>query len=342
MSKIVELPLLVPMYSTYHFQAPSTAAIVSNPTIRNWYLSNVIELSWNRYHSTSASAAKINIEKSGILDNPYFEKHWYSAEFLNGYINVMIRNMLDAGYYVLFGCLDDYYIKGKSWYKERHFSHDGMICGYNRDDKTYCVYAYDSNWIYRKFWTPQKCFDMGRKAMLKQGIYTDITAVKPKSEKVEFSADSAVYSIEKYLDSNLEKYPFDGNEGYIYGITVQDYVAKYVDELYDGTIPYEKRDRRIFRLIWEHKKAVKECIEGIEDIFDIGKEISSKYSLLVSEADKIRMLYASYIIKRRDSLLPVIRDKMLFIKSKEEELLNELIIKTKGSKKNETMGIPEK
>ncbi len=74
-----------------------------------------------------------------------------STEFAKGYINPIIRAMLDKGIYVAFSNVDDYYIEGKSWYKERHFSHDGLLCGYDRNDKTYCMYAYDSKWMYRKF-----------------------------------------------------------------------------------------------------------------------------------------------------------------------------------------------
>ena len=46
---------------------------------------------------------------------------------------------------------------------------------------------------------------------------------------------------------------------------------------------------------------------------------------MVKEADAMRMLYASHYMKRRDSVLPVIRNKMLFINSEEEKLLNKLI-----------------
>ena len=331
MNKIVELPLIEPVYSTYHFQGPGTAVIANNPSIRNWYLNSIFELSWNRGHLNAKSAPKINVEGSGWPDNPLLEKHWYSAQFLNGHINVLIRNMLDAGYYVLFGGIDDYYIKGKSWYKERHFTHDGLICGYSREDKAYCIYAYDSNWVYQKFWTPQSCFDAGRKAMEKKGIYTQICGIKPLQDEVNFSPQTALEKIAKYIDTSSEKNS-DNGQGYAYGIIVHDYVAEYIGELFDGSIAYEKKDRRIFRLIWEHKKVLLECIVNIEKSFDIGKCISYRYADLVSESDAIRMLYASYVIKQRDSVLPIIQKKLLAVKAEEEKLLKELLEKTGGVK----------
>lgn len=244
--------------------------------------------------------------------------------FLNGYINRVIRNAIDAGYYVYFSGVDDYYVDGKSWYKERHFSHDGAICGYNQSDKTYCIYAYDSNWLYQKFWTPQKSFNKGRKAMFKKGVYGHLCAIKPRQDKVEFSVETALKGIADYLDSNLVKYPENG-EGDVRGIVVHEYIAKYVEKMFDGSIPYERMDRRVFRLIWEHKKVMLERISNIEKILNLSDEISSKYKSLVTEADTIRMLYASHHMKRRDSVLPIIKKKLLSLMDKEKELLTLLL-----------------
>ena len=69
---------------------------------------------------------------------------------------------------------------------------------------------------------------------------------------------------------------------------------------------------------------------NIEKSFDMGKCISYRYAHLVSESDAIRMLYASYVIKQRDSVLPIIQKKFLTLKAKEERLLKELLEKTGG------------
>ena len=331
MNKIVELPLEEPVYSTYHYQGPGTAVIANNTSIRNWYLNKIMILTCNCKFLSGFTTPEIGIEYSSYPDNPYLNKNWFSSEYLNGHINTVIKNLLDAGYYVCFGGIDDYYIKGKSWYKERHFDHDGLICGYNREDKTYCIYAYDSNWIYKKFWTPQSCFEAGRKAMRKKGVYTGICAIKPLEEKVEFCAETAINTISEYLDSSLEKYPEEGN-GKVRGIVVHEYIAKYAGMLVDGSIPYEKMDRRVFRLIWEHKKVMLERIQCIEKALGMQPDISQKYTPIVKEADNMRMLYASHHMHRRDSLLPIIQKKLLAVKAEEEKLLKELLEKTGGVK----------
>ncbi|MBR5223351.1 MAG: hypothetical protein IKV81_04225 [Clostridia bacterium] len=336
MKKRVELPLIEPLYKTYHHYSFTTAVLYENPTIRNWFLSNAINLSCNRKFLSGYTTPEIFVVNAGDLRNDLLEIIRYPMRFLGGHINFLICNLLDAGYYIHFCGVDDYYVNGKTWYKERHFSHNGMICGYDREKKEYCIYAYDKNWVYKKFWTSQKGFNRGKDAMLKKGVYGDLCAVKPKAEKIEFSTNAALKGIENYLDSDLNKYPEDG-EGNVKGIVVHEYIAKYVDKLINGDIPYNKMDRRIFRLIWEHKKVMLERIERIEEHLKISNEISDKYKSVVSEADMIRVLYASHHMKRRDSILPIIKNKLLRVMQHEKELLKLLLERAKEVMENETL-----
>ena len=327
MNKFVELPLIEPLYSTYHFQGPGTATIVENPSIRNWYLNQVMNLKCNRKFLKGFITPEISILDSSWSQNPYFDRKWFSTEFLKGCSNKLFRNLLDAGYYVCFVGIDDYYVKGKSWYKERHFNHDGCICGYNQNDKTFCIYAYDSNWIYHKFWTSQSDFDAARKAMRKKGVISSLCAIKPKSDAVAINPEVAIQKMREYLDSNMKKYP-ESKEGDVHGIAVHDYIAMYVDKLYDGSIPYERMDRRVFRLIWEHKKAMLERLEKMENTLGLSNRTSTAYKKIVAEADKMCMLYASQHMRRRDAVLPIIHKRLIDLKKHERELLKNFIKKT--------------
>lgn len=326
--KKIELPLVEPLYSTYH-HAPGSAILLNNPSIRNWYMNEVMILTCNRKFLKGFTTPEINVAEGSWNANPYFDKKWYGMQFLEGHVHFVIRKLLDAGYYVCFTGVDDYYVEGKSWYHERHFNHDGCICGYDQDNKTYCIYAYDKNWIYHKFWTTQKSFDAGRKAQFKKKQYGSICGIKPKGDQIMFSHETALKKIAEYLDSNLEKYP-ETEEGTVSGIVVHDYIAKYVGKLYDGSIPYEKMDRRVFRMIWEHKKVMLERIKLIEDTLSLDHSLSEAYKSVVREADNCRMLYAAHHMKQRNSVLPIIQKKLLSLKEKEKEILENLLEAAKG------------
>ena len=341
MKKKIELPLTEPMYSTYHHHGPSTAICSDNPSGRNWCLNQAMNLSCNRRFLKGYTSPEIEVGSSGCLDMPYFERIYIPSQFTGGYINPLIRNMLDKGYYVYFGDIDDYYIKGKSWYHKRHFFHNGLICGYDQTDKTYSLYAYDSEWRYRKFRTPQSAFNAGRLSAEKNGCHGIFCALKMKNDNITLSPETIYENLKHYLNSNLEKYSFEG-EGRVYGIVVHTYISEYVMRLYRGEIPYERMDRRVFRLIWEHKKVMLERIAKVEEALHFDNTFSEKYRPLVKEADTMRMLYAAYNMKRRDSLLPIISEKLLRIEKNEREILTELTEKMGKELEKDVMGISEK
>lgn len=326
MRKAVELPLIEPIYSTYHYMGACTAVTGTNETIRNWYLNQIMDLTCNRKFLAGFTTPEISIPYSSWMENPYLDRKWVTMQFTENYINPIIRNMIDDGYYVAFNGVDDYYVKNKSRYKEMHFSHDGLICGYNQEDKTYCIYSYDSKWIYRKYWTPQKSFNAGRVAMMKQGVFGDICALKPKAEIIDFDPKQVYEKLKQYLDSDVDKYPFEG-EGNVFGIVVHEYIAEYVSRLHKGDILYERMDNRVFRMIWEHKKAMLERILLAEQTLGLNSYVSENYKSLVAEANTMRMLYAAHHMKRRDSVLPIIKTKLLTLMKKERELLTTLLEK---------------
>lgn len=341
MGKRVELPLLDPLYSTYHYQGPCTAITAQNPTIRNWYLNEKMDLSCTRKFLRGFTTPEITIPGTSWGDCPYFVRIHVSSHFTKGHIHLLIRRMLDEGYYVTFNNIDDYYVEGKSWYKVRHFVHDGMICGYDQNDKTYCLYAYDSKWVYRKFWTSQRCFDKARAVLVKQGIYANFYALKVKDDIVAFSPKTVYERLQAYLDSDLEKYPFEGEDS-VYGIVVHAFIAEYVARLYRGEIPYERMDWRVFRVIWEHKKAMAERIGLVEEHLGFDDTISKKYAGVVKEADAMRMLYAAHHRKRRDSVLPTIEKKLLKLMEEERQLLMQLLKDMEGKLKNAAVEVSEK
>lgn len=341
MNKRVELPIYEPIYKTYQDQGSGAAIIDNNNPIRNWYLNEVMLLRCRRVFLKGRGSLGINIVNSSLMDNPYLEINKFPLSYLKGCTNQMIRNFIDLGYYVYFLGVDDYYIKNKSLYKQRHLYHDGLICGYDKSNRKYCIYSNDSNWVYRKFWTPQICFTNGCKSSIKCNRTVDIFAIKAKTENVDFSLYRVYENLIRYLDSDIEKYPFD-RDGVVFGIVVHTYISEYIMKLFRGEILYKFADWRILRLIWEHKKVMLERIAKVEQLLGLDNALSEQYKTIVKEADNIRMFYASYCMKRRDSLLLIISKKLLIIETKEREILTQLLETMKKEIENETLELSEK
>lgn len=329
MKKSVSLPLSTPLYSTYQFQGTAGAVLSGNPSLRNWYYNHVLILRSNRSFLRGRTTPDLSISDSSLWDNPYLEKKIIPMQFLGGHVHHVIRSLLDNRWYVSYNGVDDYYVKGKSMYKTRHFNHDGMIFGYDQNDRTYSLFSYDESWVFRPFRTPQKCFDNGKRAMFNQGVYGELCGIKPKSDTVSLDPATLSDTLRTYLSSTLETYPPDA-DGTALGTVVQYYLALYLDKLIDGGIPYARADKRIFRLLWEHKKVMYQRIRAFEEAFGLGSDCGNRFAPLVKEADHMRMLYASHFLKRRDSLLPVLRKTLLSLKEREEAILTDFLGKLGG------------
>ncbi len=139
MDKEVELKLSKPLYSTLHVQGTGGAVLYNNLSIQNWYYNEAVNLRCTRRFLNGYSSPELRVPKTMWNEIPYLEQKWYGMEFLKGYVNVVIRELLSQGYYVNFVGIDDYYVKGKSWYKKRHFDHDGLIHGYSQRNKTFQI-----------------------------------------------------------------------------------------------------------------------------------------------------------------------------------------------------------
>ena len=308
-NKIVELPISEPILTAYNYQGFDGAVIYNNPSIRNRYINDLIMIQCSTKFLSGYTTPKLNVTNSSFMFNPYLEIKEMHMSFFNGYTNRIIHQIIDRGYYVVCWGIDDFYIEGKSWFQEKHFIHDLMIYGYDDENKTFSMLAYDKNWKFAPFKAPQKSFEKGRRSAFKQNKFGYIWAVKPLQKTVEIDPVKIHDSIARYL-----YHVFDdqnpAEKEWIWGIDTHIYLCMYLDKLMDGSIPYERMDSRIFRLIWEYEKLMLERIKTLEDMFDFSGMFSEDYKKIVKYADDIRMLYASYHMRRRDSILPKIKKNL--------------------------------
>lgn len=326
MNKKVELPIIEPVFSTYHYQCMATAIISSNPSIRNWALNENVTMWCEKSFLWGVTTPYLTVQFSSYEENPHLEKHFFDLTDENIIFDQLVQKYMDNGYYFYFNKIDDFYLDGKTWYKERHFFHDGILCGYDQENKLYCIYAYDNRWKYTKLWIPQESFNDGIRSMRESGEKGYLYALKPMPERVEFKPTVVVNNLKSHIYTTFEVCPTTDPTGAT-GLAVHDYILLYLDKLLDNSIPHERMDWRIFRVIWEHKKLMLERIERMEEALSLDSTASDLYKFIVEEANKIRLLYASYHMKRRDSLLVSIKEKLIEIKHKEKEILEKFIEK---------------
>lgn len=329
MNKKIILPVTEPCYGTYHYQGSGAAIIGSNESILNYYLNECVDLYCNRNFLYSGITPDLGIVKSMYSVNPHLEKVEFSTKYLGEHIHHVIHSLLNDGFYVYYTGIDDYYLEGKTFYKEKHFKNDGMICGYDDKKKTYSVYAYDSNWEYRVFEVSQRSFEKGRVSKYIENDDAFITGLKPKTNHVNFSPWMVIRCIKQYLNSDFKNYPPEISKA-AYGLVVHEYLKMYLDKLADGSIPKELMDRKVFRQLWEHKDLMLKRILKMESELEMDAEFSEKYTPIVDLAKKIRVQYEEYRLRDQIELLNNIKDSITEICEKEKIILKDFVEKTEN------------
>lgn len=325
MSKVI-LPYVEPMYSTYHWLSSAGIPAKQNTTSDNWYYNNTIEWRCTRKFLQGFTTPELSLSCGNIWNMPFLDKIGVNTRFARRCALDIIKTMIDDGFYVAFSGVDDYYVKGKSWYKEEHFNHDGLIVGYDDESGTLSIAAYDQRWIFTVFETPQECFVEAMTVLCDKGTYGGLHAVKAKNEPQEINFKNIYNELKKYLSSTISDYPLDNPEA-VWGIVVYDFLCMYLDKLADGSIPHERRDRRVFRLVWEHKKCMLGRIKAVEEFCGWDNELSSAYEEVVDLADKVRFIYSKFVLKYSSKHLEKMQLLLMDIKRSELDLLTKFLLK---------------
>lgn len=317
----VELPFHMPMFSTYHNLATPGVVARNNPESDNWYFNHAIELQCQRIFFAEGSPLVLLSNYAGnVWQMKFIEKASFQTRFIKSCAKKVIQEMLEQNYYVSFVGVDDYYVKGKSWYKERHFSHDGLITGVNNDMGTYTIAAYDQRWIYRPFQTTQRCFFNGMRAVLSSGGNGHLLALKCTENPVSLSIPHICQELTKYLAPQPDP---DGKSAF--GTDVYPRLYAYFERLQSGETPHEKIDRRLIRLIWEHKQCMVSRIAAVEAHCGLSSELSVSYAPLAELTNTLRLMYAKYVLCPNGHLLDSIKIKLQELTEREGLLLQKLI-----------------
>ena len=317
-------------YSTYNHQACYGIILAQNPSIYNWQLNEVMQFRCSRsFLLGDFSSPDLKMHRGFFKSCPFIEIYEMPYRFLGSRLHEIIRRMLALGYGVAFQDCDDYYIKGKTWYKSRHFAHDGLICGYDLDRKTYLLYAYDKDWKLSLFETPMYSIGNAARGGEALGKTPMFYPIKAKDDKVVFSPERVYLGLKEYIESDMKKYPLDG-KGMVYGFAAQEYLLIYLEKLASKEIEHGKADRRIFRLFMEHKVFMLERIKRVEEDLRLGNDASRAYADIADKARHIHIMYAMYIAGKREEtpgrLISLIRTLI----DTEKAILNNLLEEMKG------------
>ena len=313
----------LPLFSTYHHQMIPGVALKANLTGENWYFNECMMLQCGRRFLKGFTTPEVSVCRTEMQYIEPVEQLAYDLRFLKEDLHKLIKRMLQAGYYVAFENFDDYYIFGKSFFAQKHWNHNGLICGFDDALESYYVMAYDTNWVCRTFQTPQRCLERAMQFSKDAEGSSRLVAVKAKDRELPLQPERVKNGLKEYLSGTLKLYSPEDTQGLAFGTCVNWYVCQYLDKLRLGDIPYERLDKRVFRMLWEYRRCMQQRLEKVDALLQtsFGKE----YEPLEKESNLMRMLYAKYSLKRDDSLLLSLKERLERLQQEEQKILERVI-----------------
>lgn len=327
MADCVQLAYEYPWFAFTQGTAAPCIALRNHPTAYNAILNQCTTLSCTRRFLDGFTTPQVGIPRLNIHSFPCIERYGVALRFTHDRFREIVKKMLDEGFYIYFGGVDDYFLPGKSWYGIRHMSHDGILCGYDDNDGTYSVAAYDSDWVFRLIRIPQDCFREGLESGISQGWNGNLFAYRMRNGEIQPDEKQMLRYLKAHVDADMDHFPLT-ERGNVEGIAVQGFLALYIEKLMDGSIPADKMDWRVLRPVWEHKKCMLDRLILLETLHGWEPEFSSRYRPLVDAANRNRMMYAVYHKNRRPELLENVRKGLLDGKEQERAILCDFIRKT--------------
>ena len=318
------LPIAKPFYSVSHSQGTIGAILYNNPSMRNWYLNNSLVLHARAdWLGSNRPKLRMDVCQSNIEDNPYIDRQQLLMTFLDGCISRVIRNMIDRGWYVYFGGVDDYYMKGRAGYHTRHYLHDGLICGYDREKSTYSIFVYDEYMRYSLFELPQRCFDRARKSSEQMEYCGMLVAVRPQHIQIKFDP---VLMLEKLRDhlSPSSAWNYDESGVTVYGIEAHECAIHYLESV--ASLEGERNvDIRPFKMLLEHKRFMFERLETLERYYGLEADYSTRYKKVTAAAEKMWNRCLHYVMTLNASDFSDMIDKIRIMHDLEGVILSDAV-----------------
>ncbi len=265
----------------------------------------------------------ITVDHEGpIIENVYKVCSKYVKK-TDSFVESVIK-MLNEGYY-FYGVINEFYVPCRIATRKKYFLHDFLVNGYDINEKSFIIYGYGEQKIYQKTMITFENFKKGVKSV-HHG--EELFCFFKTKKNVTFNFDlkrvydnMLDYIYSRNITCNAETKEKDNK---IYGINVY---MKLYNQLKENK---EYLDLRWFRILWEHKKCMKERIALIKRHgVKIVQEVENEYSRIVDNHEILFRMAMKYTITKDVNLIDAICNNLLQNKVEEENLLKDIIIELK-------------
>ena len=309
----MNLPISEPRFAAFNYSASACVVAQNNKMCDNWFFNNSIGITCRKMVCGEIHELVLSVPGTHIGEMPFVFRQQISNLFIRGCQFDVIKNMIDNGYYVLYDGVDDYYLEGKPGYGTYHYSHDGMITGYDEEDKSFYISAYSKNNKYENFKVSSRSLSEGMEYMLNLGEEGLLYACKPMPYIIDLDLCRIKRELERYLDLS-----YTSDETCVQGLAIYSFLELYFDET-------NHIDIRQMRLFWEHKKCMLDRLLAIEETLKLSNDYSEEYKEVPDTSRKVMLLCEKFNMTSDRSIIPRIIENINKLKCSEYSVINKLI-----------------
>lgn len=250
-----------PITGRLHIAFP-LGIMLNNDNCWDWYYSRYIQLMCNTVTIEDNRYTDL-MDLDFVVDYLWWRNCWLDGEvipvkkLINRYsidLHEFIMESIDEGYY-LYTMLNEFFVPERYYYGKKNFDHDNIIYGYNRQERTYNVIAYNDREVYSR---NQVTFDDLHKGFMETSGDQWFVRSKMKNKKsYELNIKLIHNSLKEYINSSP---PLDFClENIAFGLETFDYIKKYLIS-WQGDY-----DVRPLHTMWEHKKCMTMRIDYLHE-----------------------------------------------------------------------------
>lgn len=326
---IKKLPVVSPKFSTYNYFGAAGIVAQQNKYCSNWYYNNCVQLQCALFNLDNQLNLTLNVDF--ISSIPFFKRQYKRKSYIINHLFDYIKECILDDYYLYFTYVDDYFIENKSYYNKSHFHHDGLITGFDNEHHTYTIAAHDENFVFRTFECSQLSFaegyNYGYRMSYETGLIPDIVALKPDvtfhGQEIMLDLSKIKHELYCYLlpDENTEFYRGTNTA---FGVNTYNEIEKYLNYINNTNMNIDYIDKRIFKMLFEHKQNIYDMILTLEYKQIIKMNLSETYKTVLHYSNICHNLYAKAIKSERIKEIRYIGEYLEKIKAIEISTLNSL------------------
>lgn len=310
------LPFTWPPIETYQGTSFILGVLLATPSISSMYYNKYINLFCNNTYNTY----QVELEFANVSWEDYrlsgvAELNTYSlCNIARRKAVDFIKERIDRGNYMLFYWLDEFYLSYSDNYKRRHFIHDTYVYGYKGD--SFCAIAYSEKRLHRLY-LPEKELE---KALYKGENFNEhsFSTFRPRcGYKEEVCLNKIKKELLDYYEStNSQK----TDQGKVYGLSCYDVLIACVQRLIENKVQEQDAiDKRPFRILWEHKKVLKEHLKKMEELGEFENE---SCNIIIEIENETRIIFGMIIKFNLKPELAILYRVVYYLKQiKQKELL---------------------